>query len=369
MDRLRVAETRNKAKGMIMKEMVINKGDMAGLLTELAGEMTVIAPAKKGDNLLFEPISDGSKAVLDSANTRLSPKGVLFPQCEQMMTFTTDRKQARLVAAENAGIMQDVKPLDQGQVIWGIRPCDTAGFLILDKVFNQGGAEYEDAYYLRRREKTAIVGLGCNKPLSTCFCTSFDNGGPFATNGLDVLLTEVGDKYVVTVLTDKGEALLKGKNGLSEADSASIDQAGQIKDAALKLVYSSIKADKIKGKTTMELFDDPCWDTLYETCMACGVCTYSCPTCHCFDIQDEMIDTEGVRMRNWDSCMFSLFTAHATGHNPRPTKKERFKQRFMHKFKYFQEKFDRIACVGCGRCIQLCPVNIDVRQVVKEMNR
>ncbi|MEW5766853.1 MAG: 4Fe-4S dicluster domain-containing protein [bacterium] len=345
-----------------MKQMLIDKKDMAGLLTELTGKMAVIAPVMKGGNLLFEPITDGQEAVLDSANTRLSPKDALFPQCEKMMSFTTDRQ------SEEAFIMKDIEPLEQGQVIFAVRPCDAAGLVILDKVFNQGGQAYEDAYYLRRREKTTVVGLACNKPLLTCFCASFDKGGPFATEGLDVLLTEVGDKYVATVLTDKGEALLKDKKGLSEADSASIDKANKIKDAAVKSVDSGVATDKIKGKTTMELFDDPSWDAFYEICIACGVCTYSCPTCHCFDIQDEVIDTEGVRMRHWDSCMFPIFTVHATGHNPRPTKKERFRQRFMHKFKYFQEKFDRMACVGCGRCIQLCPVNIDVRQLVKRMN-
>ncbi|RLB15825.1 MAG: hypothetical protein DRG35_03655, partial [Deltaproteobacteria bacterium] len=26
------------------------------------------------------------------------------------------------------------------------------------------------------------------------------------------------------------------------------------------------------------------------------------------------------------------------------------------------------ACVGCGRCVKYCPVNIDIREVFKLMN-
>jgi ferredoxin len=111
------------------------------------------------------------------------------------------------------------------------------------------------------------------------------------------------------------------------------------------------------------------WDKVYESCLNCGTCTFVCPTCHCFDIQDEVKGTEGRRVRNWDYCMSWLFTVHGTGHNPRPSKKERVRQRFMHKFKYIPMKRDgEIGCVGCGRCVQLCPVNIDVREVVNQMN-
>ena len=41
----------------------------------------------------------------------------------------------------------------------------------------------------------------------------------------------------------------------------------------------------------------------------------------------------------------------------------------MHKLKYFPDKYHKgVACVGCGRCIQQCPVNIDIRQVFLLMN-
>ncbi len=74
-------------------------------------------------------------------------------------------------------------------------------------------------------------------------------------------------------------------------------------------------------------------------------------------------------MRNWDSCMTPLFTMHGSGHNPRDQKHQRFRQRFMHKLKYFGDKYEEgIMCVGCGRCVQQCPANVDIKKISKIMN-
>ncbi len=67
--------------------------------------------------------------------------------------------------------------------------------------------------------------------------------------------------------------------------------------------------------------------------------------------------------------MFPIFTIHTTGHNPRGTKLQRVRQRFMHKLKYFVDKYNAgLMCVGCGRCIRECPVNIDIRKICGLMN-
>ena len=118
-----------------------------------------------------------------------------------------------------------------------------------------------------------------------------------------------------------------------------------------------------------ELWDSPLWKKVSDACLGCGA-YFLCPTCHCFDIQDEMEGFEGRRCRVWDSCMFKEYTLHTSGHNPRPTRRERTRNRVNHKYSYFVKNFGTIACVGCGRCINNCPVNIDIldilSQVVKE---
>ena len=80
-------------------------------------------------------------------------------------------------------------------------------------------------------------------------------------------------------------------------------------------------------------------------------------------VKDNGID--GVRLRSWDTCMSSLFTLEASGHNPRMGKADRLRNRVGHKFSYYPELHGgRFSCVGCGRCIKSCPSMVDIRQIV-----
>jgi ferredoxin len=106
------------------------------------------------------------------------------------------------------------------------------------------------------------------------------------------------------------------------------------------------------------------------SCIRCGVCTYLCPSCHCFDINDEIESASpfrGTRVRTWDTCQFPDFTMHSSGHNPRPDKASRLRQRLLHKFRYFVETTGQFMCVGCGRCISHCPVGIDIISVLEKV--
>jgi ferredoxin len=251
-------------------------------------------------------------------------------------------------------------------VVIGIRPCDAKAFFVLDKIFTND--QYTDPYWREKREATVLIGLGCNAPCPTCFCTSV-GCGPFHEEGLDVLMFDLDDRLLLRPLTEKGEKVLKGAKGPGAADDGAARQASALKEKAEQTITVKLDMDKITERSVMELFEAEHWNRVCESCLNCGTCTFFCPTCHCFDIQDEVIGMSGQRMRNWDTCMSWLFTVHGTGHNPRPGKMERVRQRFMHKFKYIPLKRDgEIGCVGCGRCVNVCPVNIDVRDVVRDMN-
>jgi ferredoxin len=330
--------------------MIIKKSELSNFLDKLTGQYQVLAPVKKGLEFYFQPIRSGVQADLSYSNSVTAPKGILFPQSETLFNYD--------VQGETAD-MQEC--LDTGKkVIFGLRPCDAKSLVLLDKVFH--GEKYQDPYYLSRRANTVLVGLGCGEPRGTCFCASLD-GGPFGTEGLDLLLVDIGDKYVVEVVSEKGASFLTGAS-LPLADKDDRAAAAKAKETAFQAC--TINLEGLKEKMDVN-YDDPVWGFLHEKCLGCGACTYSCPTCHCFDILDEVKDSTGCRVRNWDACMFPLFTVHGSGHNPRPTGKERFRQRFMHKFKYFVDNYGAFACVGCGRCILNCPVNIDIRQVLADI--
>lgn len=330
--------------------MIVSKKDIPGLLDKMIAGCEVIAPVKKGDFTVFKTLASGAEAVLDAGNTKLPAKELFFPQSETLFSYNVTEAGANLQAPID----------DKKKVLFGVRPCDARSLKLLDNVFNND--KFTDPYYTARRENTVMVGVGCNTPASTCFCTSV-NCGPFDTSGLDLLLVDTGDAYVVEVITDKGKALIDraGLAAASDADKAAADAA---KKAAV--VTCQVNTDGLKAKLDVNFYD-PIWEKIHEKCLGCGACTYLCPTCHCFDIVDDAVDCTGCRVRNWDSCAFPLFTLHGSGHNPRTSNKERYRNRIMHKFKYFVDNFNETACVGCGRCIKNCPVNMDIRVVLENI--
>jgi ferredoxin len=188
-------------------------------------------------------------------------------------------------------------------------------------------------------------------------------GSPAGTEGLDLLLTDLGDRYHVAILTDAGRALIAGPVRLpaTDADAAA---AAERHVAAIDKMPARFDAEAIAGKVE---WGSPLWMRHAQRCLACGACSFLCPTCHCFDIQDEVTAEGGVRFRCWDTCQFGEFTRMGAGHNPRQTQTERLRQRISHKFKYLVEEFGRMGCTGCGRCVEACPVNIDIRSVLSEI--
>ena len=319
----------------------------------------IYAPVKVGGKWRFEAVEQAADIRLDHLNTILSPKKIVFPQREIFFRFES---------METGFRVEEQLPAKKPTVIFGVRPCDAAALVLMDLVFD---GDYEDPYYWSRRNQITLVGLACNTPPSDhCFCTSVA-GSPYQTQGLDVLMTDLGDRYFVEFLTEKGERILEPADHLFEAPTAADKRE---KDTLFAEADTKIKRNvellkKVPHKLK-DMFKSTFWEDESLGCIRCGICTYLCPTCHCFDINDEVLSTsplKGERVRTWDNCQFPDFTMHSSGHNPRPDKASRLRQRILHKYLYFVEQHEQFLCTGCGRCVTNCPVGIDIIDVIEKV--
>ena len=342
-----------------MKIISISKKDWSNGLARLAESYRLFGPVKEEEFHNFKVLDKGELPDLNYINSRLSPKSIIYPQSEVMFDYSLAESD------EDHHIMKEVDKDYSPRAVIGIRPCDAKAFVLVNHNFDT--PEYKDPYWIRSCQATTLVGLACDAPCSSCFCTTA-GCGPYHEEGLDILLVDAEDHYLAKILSEKGQKLVAaaGWDSAMEADPKQIDTGRQEAEAK---ITAFVNSDRLKEIDTNELYKASFWEDVSFSCINCGTCTFVCPTCWCFDIQDENRGKAGMRMRNWDSCMFPLFTVHGTGHNPRGTKLHRVRQRFMHKLKYYVDKYDvGIQCVGCGRCVRSCPVNIDIRRVCDLMN-
>jgi len=343
-----------------MAESKIAKNKIPELLKAVSADYTLYGPKAEAGIVALGHIHSAEELMLDYRNSTISAKELFLPRAEVVYEFDGQK-------------FVDDKLPDEKRVIFGMRPCDCRALALLDRNFDTD--EVQDPFYVTRRQNTIVVALGYNQPLSSCFCTVV-GGGPFGQEGADVLMGDVGDSLLAKAITSKGKDFLAryGKF-FSTAGSGSWDkQAKEARDkmsAAPTLIKpafggSELNIENLKSHLD-NLFEDEIWETISCKCLGCGACSYLCPVCYCFDLVDEKTASGIKKIRTWDCCMFSMFTHHASGHNPRSANFARLRQKIMHKFNYYTERYGVDGCVGCGRCIRSCPVNLDIRQVLEKI--
>lgn len=295
----------------------------------------------------------------EKLKTTRSAKDFFFPKTEHLVSYKMSGKEVKVV---------DPRKEVEDFVIFGVRACDARGFTAIDNVYLNMNPV--DSYYKNRREHGTVIVLACNEPAKTCFCSTFGIDASLAKPAGDVSCWLADGKYYFEANTDKGKAFVENaKSALEDADTSAVEACRKdIAEKVKKLPFAHLDLSKFQGKDMLKIFNSKIWDKVSEPCVGCGTCTYVCPTCMCFDVRD-FATSNGVRqIRCWDSCMYNDFTQMAA-ENPRHTQKERSRQRFMHKLMYYPMAHDGMfSCVGCGRCVENCPVNMNIVKVIKAVN-
>jgi sulfhydrogenase subunit beta (sulfur reductase) len=289
--------------------------------------------------------------------TVLPPVKLLIPAREELLSFKKDPEGNT-----------EIKPTidDSFRIIAAVRPCDLKGIHLIDLFFKDG---VPDAYYLSRRENTALIGWACTRPCNErAFCAAVDS--LHHTEGADIFITPLKNSdLLVEVRTKQGEKLAAGTDW------------EPCEDGPARTIGSVVSMPEEFGRTfpipVQEIFKkvaqkskSAVWAKHVERCFSCGTCNLVCPTCYCFDVSDDVnLDVEsGNRTRTWDGCMLPHFAVVGGGHNFRPDPAARQRHRVKRKFEYLPGKYSQGAvCVGCGRCGRQCTADIDIFDIVTDL--
>lgn len=317
----------------------MDKGDLGGFLSWLSGGYDVYAPVRRGDVVTFDVWAEGDDVVLDHETTNTPVKKAFFPPRETLLEFKGGEVNA---------------PIHNRKVlVFGIHPYDVAALKVLDEAFMN---KTDDTYYARRRKDSVLIAVEHGE-IPNAF---YGELGVDLDGGYDVMLLDEGDHYIFDAKTKRGHEIVKNghvKTRNAKAREPRIPKAGE---RIIDLEKTSRFLDR--GP------EHEIWRKLAEECFACGVCSYVCPICHCFDVEDrlDIAGSTGERARTWDSCMLADFAAVAGGLNFRGKRHERIHNWYHHKFSRAVKERKKPDCVGCGRCITYCPAKIRIHDVIME---
>jgi ferredoxin len=304
----------------------------------------VYAPQARDGHFVYDQLHLAADLRLDHDVTILPPKKYLMPPRETFLTFTRHG---------------EFQPADhfEPMILFGVHPYDLAGIAEMDRYFSQTPS---DGRYQARRRQTTIVGCDVQNPSPNIFAACM--GTATAHDGCDVLLTRVGDQYVVEARSAAGEALLECAGSFEDADPVNLGRRQQVWLDAQKLQRRQdlhCRAQDLPSLLERSV-DHPVWHEKSEKCFSCGSCVMVCPSCFCFDVKDDLEWdlAHGHRWRQWDACLLTEFALVAGGHNFRKDREARYRHRFYRKGAYLPARCGFVGCVGCGRCTGACTAGI-----------
>ena len=317
----------------------------AKIMPQLLEKYRIYAPKrfakrnpKGGDLIRYGEIKDFAE-IVSTEKAQFSPKEVFYPISQTMFYFKGDSCTEKELE-------------DEREIILFARPCDINAIRRLDNIFLHNGQS--DLYYSRLREKLHIFMLECTESFDNCFCVSMGSN--------------VAHDYSAAVRIDDICALVEIRDERFLpyfADEVPIDFAPEY----VKENKRSARIPQIEREQLGEICKLDYWKQYDEKCIACGGCNTVCPTCSCFDTVDVLYDEtsrDGERRRVWSSCMLTDFTRTAGGGMARKTQGANMRFKVLHKVFDYNRRFgqNEHMCVGCGRCIDRCPQDIDYLDTV-----
>ena len=335
------------AKLTDLKHYFFNESDVRKFIDFLMMKAEVIAPHKKGDkSYSYEVTENAENVVLEYARTIQPLKKFFLPPVETLLSFKIQSNEFQESAIES-----------KKRIFFGIHSYDMQGVHRLDYSFEKGNAE---SNYFKHREDSTFIGISY-KPDEYHFAKSVGIDIE-ETNGFALFFQKAENGYLVFVVTDEGETLIKEFDGGKLIDKpVKIDQQEQ--QVKIKYHYNRLP------QVFEHVYNSKVWDEVSKKCVGCGTCNLLCSTCYCFDVRDEieLNANDGTRTRFWDGCMLNTFAEVAGGENFREKLSSRTRHRLYRKFSYITKSSGELHCVGCGRCSKYCPADINIVKILNAL--
>lgn len=274
--------------------------------------------------------------LVDVRDSILPPKQYFFPPQEEIFVF--DKKSQKLTS-----------PTQQEELLlFGLSLKKLEAMTQLDEIMEK---PQPDFFYWQRRIKSILIGLT-------------DKSFEVAPGG-DLILEKINEgQYQILVLTKKGRKIAKSKF-LKQVKNPKVKKY----PATLRPLKKMLLDPEFLAEAVAWSRNHKIWDELAEKCLGCGICTYVCPLCHCFSMEDSVSldNSKCSRCRYWDACTLPGFSKVAGGHNFHSSVKQRYYNWFYHKFVRSYKEYGKAQCVACGKCKKYCPAGISIEEVLKEI--
>jgi NAD(P)H-flavin reductase/formate hydrogenlyase subunit 6/NADH:ubiquinone oxidoreductase subunit I len=328
-----------------MKQLIktITKKNFSSFVNTLINDKTydVVGVMAKGERYVFGTLSSAEELQLDYDVTILPPKKYFLPQTESLLNFSLEKP------------FEEKETLDDTpRIIIGVHPYDLIALEQTDRHYLD---QQQDNFYKKRRNNIMIIGVDIKNVSERSFAASMKTN--VTDSGFDLLLTDIGTNYAVTIGSEKGNRLLEKYATVEDASSGDLEKIKTVRNAVAKKYKQKVNIDKKNWSSLLVAnYDHAIWEEHSDVCMECSSCTMVCPTCFCYDVKDNVSLNlkEGNRVRTWDGCLLKDFTKVGSGEVFREEVKERFRHRFFRKGNYLPERYGFVACVGCGRCGSAC---------------